>query len=509
MPPRSYIITAVVLVVLAAISFPVTLGFSIILWYWLFAAAGCILAVVGAFKIAGGLGGPPWIGVALASPGFVWAANKLFVMISNGIHPVIWYSFEVAARLALLAAAAGALRLVEMMSRPRTAFRLGYGLLAASALPVGIGFIYYGAIFPKPALYVTRTVADAATLLAYGAFIGAAVMITIRHDIERWTGAVISLISAYLLYKAIRAMFLVEFPSEDVMFWLQPVVMLVGGAAVWRMGCVLRAQAHSGRSAQGLAIANGRPSASSAGLFLVLLMVIVVVIGGLALLMAGDKYHWGWTEIPVHYRLSFGVEVGGIAYTGASVVQVTYEQVPGWQAWAWIDSPPGGSIYRGQAATLWLPDGKVLCLMTSGQTLVGRKIRNSYAGNVVGIANRLLAPLLRSGGRRDMIDTSNAARISGSADIPLDLLPTILLIEKPEDPRSVHVFDPERPEQWLGPGARFLGAQIAVTSEPRTTGIAAVLPWLADRAVPQRLTGSNDPFYQESGGNVLYKAYFN
>jgi len=71
------------------------------------------------------------------------------------------------------------------------------------------------------------------------------------------------------------------------------------------------------------------------------------------------------------------------------------------------------------------------------------------------------------------------------------------------------VFDPERPEQWLGPGARFLGAQIAVTSEPRTTGIAAVLPWLADRAVPQRLTGSNDPFYQESGGNVLYKAYFN
>jgi hypothetical protein len=240
-----------------------------------------------------------------------------------------------------------------------------------------------------------------------------------------------------------------------------------------------------------------------------LLIVIVVVIGGLALLMAGDKYHWGWTEVPVHYRLSFGVEVGGIAYTGAGVVQVTYEQVPGWQAWAWIDSPPGGSIYRGQAATLRLPEGKVLCLMTSGQTLVGRKIRNSYAGNVVGIANRLLAPLLRSGGRRDMIDTSNAARISGSADIPLDLLPTILLIEKPEDPRSVHVFDPERPEQWLGPGARFLGAQIAVTSEPRTTGIAAVLPWLADRAVPPRLTGSNDPFYQESGGNFLYKAYFN
>ena len=266
MPPLSYIIIAIVLAALVAISFPLTLGFSIILWYWLFAVAGCILAVAGAFKIASGLGAPPWIGVALASPGFVWLANRLFDMIGNGIHPVIWTSFEAAARLALLAAAAGALRLVEMMSRSRPAFRLGYGLLAAAALPVGIGLIFYGMIFPKPALYVTRTVADAATLLAYGAFIGAAVMITIRHGIERWTGAAISLISAYLLYQAIRAMFVVEFPSEGVMFWLQPVVMLIGGAAVWRMGSVVRAQAPSQRSSQSLATANARPTAPSAGL---------------------------------------------------------------------------------------------------------------------------------------------------------------------------------------------------------------------------------------------------
>ena len=33
MPPRSYIITAVALAALVAISFPLTLGFSIILWY--------------------------------------------------------------------------------------------------------------------------------------------------------------------------------------------------------------------------------------------------------------------------------------------------------------------------------------------------------------------------------------------------------------------------------------------------------------------------------------------
>ena len=183
-------------------------------------------------------------------------------------------------------------------------------------------------------------------------------------------------------------------------------------------------------------------------------------------------------------------------------MQVTYQQVPRWQAWAWIDAPPGGAIYRGQAATLRLPDGKVLCLMTAG--IVGRKLPS-----IVGIADRLLAPLQRSGGRRDMIDTSNAPRISGSAEIPPNLLLPILLFENPDDPRSAHVFDPEQPEQWLGPDARFLGAQIAVTSEPRTTGIATVLPWLADRAVPQQLTRRNDPFYAESHGNFLFKADFN
>jgi hypothetical protein len=271
MPPRSYVITAVVLAALVAISFPLTLGFSIILWYWLFAAAACILAVAGAFKIASGLGAPPWIGLALASPGLVWAANKVFELISNGIHPVIWTSFDMAARLALLAAAAGALRLVEMMSRPPAVFRVGYALLAASAVLLGVGWTTYdmGWIYPKPALYAISAVGIAALLVGYGAFIGAAVLITMRRDIERWTGAAISLVTAYVLYKAITPMFLVEIPGyrgDGPLFWLEPVVMFVGGAAVWRIGSVLRAQAHSERPVQSLAIGNARPSAPNAGL---------------------------------------------------------------------------------------------------------------------------------------------------------------------------------------------------------------------------------------------------
>ena len=77
MPPPSYVVTAVVLGVLVAVSFPLTMGFSIILWYWLFLVAAFVLVTGGVFKIAYGLHASPWIAVALVSPGFVWAAHSL------------------------------------------------------------------------------------------------------------------------------------------------------------------------------------------------------------------------------------------------------------------------------------------------------------------------------------------------------------------------------------------------------------------------------------------------
>ena len=238
MPPRSYVITAVVLPVLVVASMPVTLGFSILFWYALFTAV-CILAVAGAFKIANGLRAPPWIGVALASPGFAWAGNKLFEIVSND-HSVAWAWFGMASRFAPLAAAGAALNLVETMSRPRPAFRIGF--LAALALLLGVGMIPDSPTFTKSQLYALYTVILAVMLVECAAFIGAAVMITIRRDIERWAAVAISLAGVHLLYQAIRP-YLFGYPTDETMFWLQPVVMLIGGAAVWRMGSVLRAQA--------------------------------------------------------------------------------------------------------------------------------------------------------------------------------------------------------------------------------------------------------------------------
>ena len=244
MPPRSYLVTAVVLAVLVVISFPLTMGFSIIFWYWPIAAAACILAIGGIFKLIYGLRAEPWIGIALASPAVVWAADNLVKLMSEASVPVI-LTFSTAASLAGLAMAAGALRLVETISGPHPAYRIGYGLLAAAALLVGVGLVArtmgWSFITSTPYFVLARSVFVAAALLKYGAIIGAAVLITMRHEIEPWAGAAISLISAYMIYSLARSVLAVGYPGE-LMFWLQPILMLVGGAAVWRMGTALHAR---------------------------------------------------------------------------------------------------------------------------------------------------------------------------------------------------------------------------------------------------------------------------
>jgi hypothetical protein len=243
MPPRSYIITAAVLVVLVLISFPLTMGFSIILWYGLFAAAACVLAVAGAFKVTSGLGAPRWIAIALASPGVVFAANKLYEMPFLP-SPGIATTFYASAFMALLAAGGGALRLIEKMSRPHAAFRVTYGVLAAAALMMGVSLIARAMewSFTTSAFYLSasRSLSYSAALVKYGAFIGAAMLITLRRDIERWTGIAISLISAFMLYRALRPLFVVDhFASSDLLMFLQPALMLIGAAAFWRMGSLL------------------------------------------------------------------------------------------------------------------------------------------------------------------------------------------------------------------------------------------------------------------------------
>ena len=247
MPPRSYIIAAVVLGALVGVSFFLTLGFSMTTWFWIFAIVACVLGVAGAFNIAEGLGSPRWIGVCLASPGLVWIFGNLREWVPAIFATQIGYDV-IAVYFAALAAGAGALKLVEMMSRSHPAFRVGYALLAMTALWVAIGLIAIitrWPFFQSPYYFMTsRTLFAASTTVEYGAFIGAAILITIRHDVERWSCVAISLASLFLLYKRVYTLILFR-PLENVhgfASWLQPVVIFIGAAAVWRMGIILRGQ---------------------------------------------------------------------------------------------------------------------------------------------------------------------------------------------------------------------------------------------------------------------------
>jgi hypothetical protein len=193
--------------------------------------------------VTDGLDAPRWIAIAFASPGIVWAVKTLYE-IPFLPSPATAITFYVAAFLALLAAGGGALRLIEMMSRPHVAFRFAYGMLAAAALVMAVSLLAraMGWNFTTSASYIftCRSLSYSAAVVKYGAFIGVAMLITLRRDIERWTGTAISLVSAFLLYRALRPMFVVDhFGSGEALMFLQPVIMLIGSAAVWRMGSLL------------------------------------------------------------------------------------------------------------------------------------------------------------------------------------------------------------------------------------------------------------------------------
>jgi hypothetical protein len=230
----------------------------------------------------------------------------------------------------------------------------------------------------------------------------------------------------------------------------------------------------------------------------------IAVVAGLAwlgTLSIAYSYKLGWVEVPVHYQLTFGVGLGGVPYTSSTVAQVTYQEIPTWQI---INNPGITALYRGQAGLLKLPNGKMVCLLLSAQYMVVGKYLT-----VAAIADRLLSVKGSPTGPKKnwpLITAANALTVAGNSDIPTELIPTMIVFDDPAKPSSAHLFDPEHPELTLGPQARFLGAQIAVTHDPVTHDVEAVLPWLADPAVPQMLPG--DALVQGNRRKPLYKAYF-
>jgi hypothetical protein len=239
-------------------------------------------------------------------------------------------------------------------------------------------------------------------------------------------------------------------------------------------------------------------------LLVVAVVAVIIAIGAAWFGAASAAYRFklGWVEVPVHYRLSFGVEVGGIRYTGSTVIQFIYREIPYWQM---LTVPTSAALYKGQAGCVKLPNEKMVCLMPGAKTMVFGK-----PFYVVGLPNDLLSVNGSPTGPKEKsrpIGVSNAATVFGSSDIPINLLPPMIVLDDPARPSSAHLFDPKHPEQTLGAQSRFLGAQIAVTDDPVSQGIETILPWLHPGR-SQRFSNPGDPFEQENHGNPLLTADF-
>jgi hypothetical protein len=247
MPPLSYISIAIVLAALVVSGEADRLGYSVSLWYDLFYVTVSLLAIPGAIRITRGLHARFWVGIALASPGLVCGAINLYNLyeLPNRLYRPIPSAFYEVAYLALLAAAAAAIHLAEKISGRRTAYRVAYWILAIAAVTTCLNWLAHpmGWRFTQDFGFASLawTANTAAMFVKYGAFISAAMLVVIRRDIELWAGIVISLISAYLLYSGLRPLFVDDGFAYNVglMFWVWPAVMLVGAAAVWRMGALL------------------------------------------------------------------------------------------------------------------------------------------------------------------------------------------------------------------------------------------------------------------------------
>jgi hypothetical protein len=104
---------------------------------------------------------------------------------------------------------------------------------------------------------------------------------------------------------------------------------------------------------------------------------------------------------------------------------------------------------NGNPGFLKLPDGKMVCLMPRGSYVVADK-RNF---SVQEIADRLLSVSgSPTGPKKEWtpIGAWNAATVGGHSDIPIELLPPMIVLDDPAIPSSAHLSIRNIPNDRLG-----------------------------------------------------------
>ena len=177
---------------------------------------------------------------------------------------------------------------------------------------------------------------------------------------------------------------------------------------------------------------------------------------------------------PIHtyrYRLTVEVEAGGLVKSGSSVIQVR-----------WITMPPiipmciikdYEVFVQGEAVVVDLSPQAMVIVGLYGDEDPSRSLESKSAYNLLLAAHGLKA------NREGLSAISSLKHV---VEVPVSLLPKLIILRNPHDPKTIQLVTPVGATNEIGNGYRLRSATAQITDATLTQVISAKLPWLDDAA---------------------------
>ncbi|KRR02605.1 hypothetical protein [Bradyrhizobium valentinum] len=189
---------------------------------------------------------------------------------------------------------------------------------------------------------------------------------------------------------------------------------------------------------------------------------LAIALGIIALVVV--LYKLKYPTYSYRYRMTVNVEVDGQLRSGSSVIEVSVSKQP-------VFLPgvnPLEYAERGEAAFVDLGNGRnIVALLASGPFAEG----HAYP-----------AFLVPKHFKMNLFDDHQLASLSelrGKWELEPDNLPTLVTFASSTDPATVKLISVDQIEQTFGPGVRWRGVTIEMTTDAITAAIEARLPWVA------------------------------
>jgi hypothetical protein len=212
-------------------------------------------------------------------------------------------------------------------------------------------------------------------------------------------------------------------------------------------------------------------------------------------LMLGSSLALGgcYTErfTPWRYRLTLNVMADGVVHTGSSVVQRQGTQTHGN-----IDGDLSGAFSTGQATIVDLGRGRLLFALLQvglgGFGLDPAEREGRSWGEGPSIPTIFGHPYSREAiedeARRTHQNSEEILVREGILPLqargPVQLapkdLPDLLTFADINDPRTAIQVSPSHMDRVFGPGVHLVSATLEITTDPVTTGISKIIPWVLD-----------------------------